>query len=383
MRLVQNLVLCWLAAVGLWSCGSGSEIQVEGQFHGVADQNIVLERLSPLGSTVVDSARTSPDGSFRFVVAPEDANPTFYNVRTMDSYVPLLLEPGQRVKIDAVGNLYYNYRVEGSEGSARLRELTELTTRQARSLDSISRLYENAADAEQAAAYGRAYGAKYIQLKRSVIGFVIKNCTSLVSIVPLYQPIFGQKFIFDEPSDIVYFRAVADSLAARYPSSPYVQSLKADMERLDHAMLFDSILAAGAQTETALPELEAKDPAGNLRRLSDLKGKVVLLEFTSYAPDALKADNQELIPTYNKYKARGFEVFQVCVDTDKAAWIRAVIDARLPWISVNDLRGQASPLVSSFNVRKIPTRLLIDRTGNIVGRDQYDAELERAVETAL
>lgn len=383
MRLVRNLLWCFLGVLNLWGCGTGTQIVVEGQFHGVSDCSVLLEQLSPTGSVVVDSARTSPDGAFRFEINPTTENPTFYNVRFEDSYVPLLLEPGERVKLDAVGNIYYNYRVEGSQGSARLRELTQLTTRQAQSLDSISRLYETALDVEHAASLGRAYGAKYIQLKRSVITFVIKNSSSLVSLVPLYQPLFGQKFIFDEPTDIVYFRAVADSLGARYPSSPYVQSLRADMERLEKAAVFDSLFTAGIAAQVSLPEIEAKDPSGTIRRLSDLQGKVVLLEFTSYEPGQLKADNQELIPTYNKYKDQGFEVFQVCVDADKAAWIRAVLGARLPWISVNDLQGQASPILASFNIRKLPTRLLLDRSGAIVGRDQYDSTLERAVEAAL
>lgn len=383
MRLEKSFLLCVVGAAAFWGCSTGSNISIDGQFHGVSNQNIVLERLSPKGSVVVDSTRTSLDGAFRFKVEPLDENPTFYNVRYEGSYVPLLLEPGERVSLDAVGNVYFNYKVSGSEGSARLRELTQLTTRQARSLDSISRLYESAHDVQQAAQLGRAYGAKYIQLKRSVISFVIQNSTSLVSLVPLYQPLFGQKFIFDEPTDIVYFRAVADSLGVRYPTSPYVQSLRADMQRLDNAAVLDSLFTVGIVEEVALPEIEAKDPSGQTRRLSDLRGKVVLLEFTSYGPDVLKASNQELIPTYNKYKDQGFEVFQVCVDRDKAVWIRSVLDARLPWISVNDLLGQTSPMLSSFNVRKVPTRLLLDRAGAIVGRDLYDSALERAVAAAL
>lgn len=383
MRLLQKLGLYGAGVVLLVGCVAGDRISIEGQFHGVSNQNIVLERLSPKGSVVVDSTRTSPDGQFDFQVQPQDKNPTFYNVRYDGSYVPLLLEPGEQVTLDAVGNVYFNYRVTGSQGSAQLRELTQLTTRQARSLDSISRHYEMAYDPQQTAELGRAYGAKYIQLKRSVIGFVIKNSTSLVSLVPLYQPLFGQKFIFDEPTDIIYFRAVADSLASRYPTSPYVQSLLADMQRFDQAETFDSLLHAGSLSQVVLPELQAKDPSGQVRKLSELYGQVVLLEFTSYAHNSLKANNQELIPTYNKYKERGFEVFQVCVDRDKAAWINSVLEARLPWIAVNDMLGESSPNFRLFNVRQVPTRLLLDRTGAIVGRDQYDQALDRAIEALL
>ncbi|MEG0033480.1 MAG: DUF4369 domain-containing protein, partial [Mucinivorans sp.] len=214
-QLLTLLTLCLF--VGLWSCQTNTNITITGQFHGVVDKNIVLEELSPSGTKIIDSTRSSSEGIFSFTITNVNENPTFYNVSYNGSFVPLLLTASENVHIDAVGNIYNNYVVEGSEGSLKMRELSRLTLTQSQSLDSISRLYETASDPEQAADFGRAYGSKYIMLKRSVIGFVIKNASSLASIVPLYQPVFGSKFIFDEPSDIVYFRVVADSLAKHYP----------------------------------------------------------------------------------------------------------------------------------------------------------------------
>lgn len=377
-----SVVCCALFA--LWGCQKSENINIEGQFHGVVNKNILLEELSPSGAKIVDSTRTGSDGRFTFLVIPSTSNPTFYNVRYDNSYVPLLLTPSESVQVSAVGNIYNNYTVKGSVGSEKMRELSLLTMSQAQSMDSISRLYENSIDAAQIEAYGRAYGAKYIQLKRSVISFVIRNASSLASIVPLYQPVFGSKFIFDEPTDIIYFRVVADSLASRYPTSPYVQSLKADLKRVSDAFAIDSMINAGIQTsEQDLPEIAIKDAAGTVRRLSETKGKVVLLDFTSYSTAELKQINQDLLATYKKFAAQGFEIFQVCLDQNKATWLNTVIDLRLPWITVNDFNGAASSSLSAFNIQKLPTRLLIDRSGNMIGRNQYNSALESAIQDAL
>ncbi|MEF9949843.1 MAG: thioredoxin-like domain-containing protein [Mucinivorans sp.] len=384
MQKQLSLVVVLSLFVALWGCKTSTDITIDGQFHGVADKNIVLEKLSPNGTQIIDSTRTTSDGVFSFTIKQTDENPTFYNVRYNDSYVPLLLLPAEKVKVDAVGNIYNNYTVQGSEGSLKMRELSHLTMSQALTLDSISRLYENAATPEIAEAIGRLYGSKYILLKRSVISFVIRNSSSLVSIVPLYQPVFGSKYIFDEPTDIVYFRVVADSLGKHYPRSPYVTSLRADLQRVDDAFAMDSLVSSTRDNpEDALPDISIKDAAGIVRSLSQTRGQIVLLDFTSYSTPELKLLNKELMGIYNKYRNMGFEVFQVCVDQNKAAWIQYTIDARLPWITVNDFMGQNSRALLTYNIKKIPSRILIDRQGNILARDLYDQALDDAIQKAI
>ncbi|MEG0032878.1 MAG: TlpA disulfide reductase family protein, partial [Mucinivorans sp.] len=126
-----------------------------------------------------------------------------------------------------------------------------------------------------------------------------------------------------------------------------------------------------------------KDAAGIIRSLSKTRGKVVLLDFTSYSTPEFKQLNKELLSSYNKFSGRGFEIYQVCVDQDKATWIQSTIDARLPWITVNDFMGRDSRALLTFNIREIPTRILIDRQGSIIGRNLYNRDLDEAIDKAL
>lgn len=368
----------------MWGCKTSSDISIEGQFHGMSGQLIELEELSPTGNKIIDSTRTNVDGEFSFKISPKSTNPNFYNIRCKNSFVPLLLSPSENVELSAVGNIYNNYTVRGSDGSGKMRELSKLILTHAQSLDSLSKLYENTADTELMAQYGRASGSKYIQLKRSVIEFVMTNNTSMAAIVPLYQPIFGNKFIFDDPTDIVYFRVVNDSLSIRYPTSPYIISLQNDMKRVENMVVMDSLFTAGMKAEReTLPEITMPDATGAKRTLSSTRGNVVLLEFTSYDNDKIKQINQELKETYNRYRDEGFEIFQISVDKNKAAWLDYILTTRLPWITVNDLNGVDGVAVSTFNIEKIPTRFLLNRQGEIVARDLYDDKLEEAIKKTL
>lgn len=361
---------------------------IEGQFFGYAAIPLLVEQTIPGGNVkVVDTMRTDDEGFFSFDLDFEDENPIFINIRTIDNYVPLLVAPGEDINISSIGNIYNNYTVSGSKGSLTLRSLNMETVEHIRALDSISTLFNSTTGQSRSKELSIEYAKKRIDLKRMVIRFVITNPTSMVSIVPLYQPMVAGRYIFDEPTDIVYFRAVADSLAKYYPTSPYVVSLLADIEQSNRAVEMDSTFQAKLDNivQSSLPPLELKDAEGQMRKLSDLIGKkVVLLDFTTILAAQGKVRNREIAEIYDKYSPLGFEIYQVSVDENRAAWLSAIVDARLKWISVNDFTGVNSKALSAFNVSKIPSNFLINKEGDIVATDILSpAELEKAIAKLL
>ena len=116
-----------------------------------------------------------------------------------------------------------------------------------------------------------------------------------------------------------------------------------------------------------------------MRSLSDLSGKAILLVFWSTTDVNQKLFNRELLDIYDRYSSLGFEIYQVCVDTDKTAWSGAVANQELPWINVCDGLGSASPAVTTYNIREVPSVFLIDKSGTIVARDIFDSKLEKAI----
>ena len=171
---------------------------------------------------------------------------------------------------------------------------------------------------------------------------------------------------------------MADAIAEAHPDSPYLISLRNDVARMEaRASLLQTI------QERSYPDIEATDMYGNSVKLSSLDGNVILVDFWSAEVGNSNALNADLKEIYRKYADKGFRVYQVSLDTSKAAWIKAVQEQKLPWISVCDFLGESSPLRGVYNVKKLPSNYLIDRDGTIIGKDLYSNALEKRLAELL
>jgi peroxiredoxin len=121
------------------------------------------------------------------------------------------------------------------------------------------------------------------------------------------------------------------------------------------------------------------DMYGKEQSLSSLEGKVILLHFWSAAVGNSNAMNADLKEIYAKYHDQGFEIYQVGIDTSKALWINTIQEQQLPWISVSDMKGEASTSLGEYNVQRLPSNFLIDREGNIVAKDLVGDKLEAEI----
>ena len=359
----QTLLVTMAAATVLCGCGS-SKVKISGRFVGNDAGSIYLEQVSPLAQTVVDSARLDPDGNYRFLLREAPRTPSLYN----------LVYNGGRRTVDAVGNVVRNYTVSGSDESELLRRFYQAFVAGAQQLEKIAGQFARPEVDETARkALVKEYTAEYYRIRREQLRFIVENKASLAAVYALYQRLPGDKDLFNGDSDVVYFRTVAEAVEQSYPESPYLQSLLSDIARMDARINLTSQI-----NEAKYPDLEIADIYGRKTRLSSLAGKVVLLDFWSAELGNSNALNAELKEIYAKYTdaATPFEVYQVAIDSSKPLWITAVQEQQLPWISVCDLRGQASPSLGLYNVRKLPANFLIDKEGSIVARDIYGKSLD-------
>lgn len=128
------------------------------------------------------------------------------------------------------------------------------------------------------------------------------------------------------------------------------------------------------------PELEFPDPEGKMRKLSDLRGKVVLIDFWASWCGPCRRENPNVTRIYSEYHDKGFEIFSVSLDSDAASWKRAIESDKLVWPNhVSDLKKWSSQAAAIYGVRSIPSTFLLDKEGRIVQRDLRGADLERAV----
>lgn len=129
------------------------------------------------------------------------------------------------------------------------------------------------------------------------------------------------------------------------------------------------------------PELEFTDPDGNVRKLSDLRGKVVLVDFWASWCGPCRRENPHVVEMYAKYHDRGFEVFSVSLDNNKDRWKDAIAKDGLVWPNhVSDLKGWGSAAAKLYGVNSIPSTFLLDKDGRIIAKGLRGEQLTAVLE---
>ncbi|MBN8702321.1 MAG: TlpA family protein disulfide reductase [Bacteroidetes bacterium] len=142
----------------------------------------------------------------------------------------------------------------------------------------------------------------------------------------------------------------------------------------------------GVNIGNKAPEIKFKSPEGKEIALSDLKGKVVLIDFWASWCGPCRHENPAVVAAYNKFKdvkfknGKGFEVYSVSLDQNKDAWIAAIKKDNLTWpYHVSDLKGWQSEAGALYRVNSIPTNFLIDGKGIIIAKNLRGAALESSL----
>lgn len=371
----------FIAAVllmALASCQS-SKVKISGRFVGSDAKVVYIEKATNLKQEVIDSVSLNEDGNFTLLLDKADANPSLYHIIYNNERIPLLLQGGDNVTINAAGNVLRNYSVEGSAESELLMQFNKPYIEGIAKLNEIISKYsaEELSNEEQ-----NKLAVEYTKLrqdiKRSQLRFIVEHKECIAAIYALYQRLPNDPNLFNGDSDVIYYRTVAEAVEQRYPESSYLPVLRSQIARMDAQI---SLLSQ--VKETNFPEIDMPDMYGNNVKLTSLEGKVILLHFWSAQAGNSNVTNANLKAIYEKYHDLGFEIYQVGVDTSKAAWINIVQEQKLPWISVSDLRGSASPVLGAYNVTSLPASYLIDRTGNIAGKDLEGDALEKEIKKLI
>ena len=130
-------------------------------------------------------------------------------------------------------------------------------------------------------------------------------------------------------------------------------------------------------------DFEIEDTNGKIRKLSDFKDKIVLLEFWASNCGPCRQENPKLVKTYEKYNPKGFEIFAVSQDIKKSSWLKAIEKDKLPWLQVSDLKGHDNSASLIYGIKSIPDSFLIDKNGIIIGRDLRGEVLNKKLDELL
>ncbi len=384
MKHILKAATMMLAAVAIAAC-TDNKFHVEGQITNAGDSVLYFENVSLEGVQVLDSAKLGSDGSFAFSGEAPEA-PEFYRLRIANQIINVSIDSTETVQVKGeYPGMASNYTVSGSDNCEKIRELA------LRQMD----LQRQAIDLQNNADLGIAKANDSIMklinaYKEDVkINYIYKEPFKAYSYFALFQAI-GNWLIFNprtDKEDIKAFAAVATSWDTYYPHAERGQNLHniaiegMKNQRILAAQNADLEVDASKVSESGVVDIALLDNKGQERRLTSLKGQVVLLDFHVFAVDESPARIIMMRELYNKYHAQGLEIYQVSLDPDEHFWKQQT--AALPWISVRDADGVNSQRLMMYNIQSIPDYFLIDRGNNIVKRAALIKDLETEIKKLL
>lgn len=140
---------------------------------------------------------------------------------------------------------------------------------------------------------------------------------------------------------------------------------------------------AQVKVDQIAPEISLPGVNDSPVKLSSFKGKVVLIDFWASWCGPCRASIPSVIKLYDKYKAKGFEVFGVSIDSKKKDWLKAIAQDKITYPQVNDKAGWYSKTTEVYGVNAIPNTFLLDKTGKIVAIDLDGEQLENKIKALL
>lgn len=371
MSRFSNVIRC--AAAALLAAACTPTAKVEMTLDSAPSSEVVVKLLNINQYEVLDTLKTDASGKFSYKVNVEEGQPEFVYVYYKDKRVAsLLLEAGDKVNVSA--DTLGNYTVQGSEESSRLALVEQEYSAAQKRLQALAVQMETASD-EQMASLRQALAKEYIAYYRQCVKYILENSRSLTAVPVLYQNFGPELPVFSQNTDAIHFVNVADSLALAYPQSKYVRALRKEAERRYGYMELEAKLRT--VSPVGFPDIVLPDINAQQVRLSEVDSKVIMLFFWDPSNANQKMFNLDILESlHNDYHKKGFEIYQVALTTDKAAWAQIVKKQNLPWINVCDRLGAASQYVTTYNIPVLPATYII-ADGELVDGEIVDEKSVR------
>ncbi len=382
----SSLCLCTLAlmAAMLTSCNN-KKFHINGTVTEAKDSVLYLENMSLDGPVVVDSVKLDDKGAFSFSGKAPDA-PEFYRLRIAGQIINLSVDSTETVDVKAsYPSMATGYTVDGSAECATIRELAlkqiDLQNRVIAVQNNPNLGYDLTRDS-----IGKLVAAYKEDIKRN---YIYKAPMRASSYFALFQTL-GNMLIFnprENADDVKVFAAVATSWDTYHPDALRGKNLhNIAIEGMKNVRIMRNKMAAqnidaSKVNVSNIIDISLLDNQGNRRSLTDLKGKVVMLDFHVFGSNGSTKRIMEMRELYNKYHDRGFEIYQVAFDPDEHFW--KMQTAALPWISVRDPQGLQSQNLAAYNVSSIPTFFLIDRNNEVKKRDSQITDIDAEINALL
>jgi peroxiredoxin len=357
---------------------SGGNPFISGKISDAEGGVVYFEKIIPGSFQLLDSAIIDKSGAFYIQKKAKEKN--YYRLRLKPNNAPmvanqqqnlifLITDSTEKITLNAsFKNFGENYTIHGSKESALFSEMMQIIKSVQKCRDSLQSAfaqYQGSPEMQmKAQEFDQIYSQK-VNNQNSYIKNLIHNYpASLVTLEAVSA--------LNIETEYESYKKVADNLTKHLPENAFVKNFARQINSR-------SQISIGAEA----PEIDLPNPDGKNIKLSSLRGKVVLLDFWASWCRPCRAENPTLVAAYQKFKDKGFEIYQVSLDKDKAGWTGAIASDRLTWTHVSDLKFWDCVAAKQYNVSSIPKSYLLDKDGKIIASDLRGPALESKLQEIL
>lgn len=356
------------------SIETAGPIHIEGQIVGAENQKITLINKN-LGGVQSPIGAVKSDAEGKFVIDTTIAIRDYYFLRLENGQLlNLVLSPNDKITVYGDAKDLFNIsNIIGSPGSVLMKEFL-IEFKNFKSVeDSLKNvLRADASKQMEVNAHFSPIAQNFFAYRNN---FINANQASPALVATLSS--------IDQKKEWTIYKQVVTLLTYSFGDSPTIQSLARYTQQKDGQM--QAMAAANAAKEamfkpgTVVKDIEMPDTSGQIIRLSDLRGKVVLIDFWASWCGPCRKENPNVVKAYKEYNADGFEVFSVSLDKKgaKERWIAAIKKDGLLWpYHVSSLEGFSTQAARDYAVNSIPFTVLIDAEGKVIATNLRGARLE-------
>ena len=358
----KNLVvvgmLLFAAACGTSDREFSGEVNISGELKNQPGGIVLLSQYMDDRTEVLDTIQVDNSGKFDYNLSLD--GPGFYELNLNEEKFVRLALHHEDVSVNYDFQDEESLSIEGSEDTEQMLKVDELSEAYQEQINQLNSEYYEAMNAKDNDAI-KSIQQKAIETEADHAERVKQTIRDMEGSFASLAAIG----MINPRKDFQFLDSLMAGLDNKYPNMKTIISLRQQLDEL-------RVLSVGQPA----PEIALPNPDGEIVKLSDLRGKYVLIDFWAAWCKPCRDENPNIVRLYHEYKDNGFEVFGVSLDRTKEAWVEAIEDDGLVWTQVSDLKYFNSEAAAIYQINAIPATYMIDPDGNILAKDLRGIGLE-------
>lgn len=352
--------------VAISSCKDKSTFTISGTVSNPGPvKKVYLFQADSAGLTMVDSTNLSENGKFEFKRSSPYQN--LFDIRTGRTAVfDVIAKNGDDISFSTdLADTSRKYTIKGSDDSEKIQQFNQIDNVYNKQIAALTEQYRDEAQkiGRESDSLIKVYRPRLEKLlgeqSQAVLKFANDNGSSLAGFFAI-TGVDPNKY---EQQLVAY----ADNIQAKnlFGDNPAVR-------RFVRNMMEVKPISVGHKA----PDFTTTGLDGKPVKLSDYKGKYVLIDFWASWCAPCRQENPNVVKQYAAFKNKGLNILGISLDVDKAKWQQAIDQDKLTWNHASDLKNFEGPTERLYHINAIPSNFMIDPQGNIVAKNITGSDLE-------